>query len=56
MNEQLTVAELKKRLEILEEHGYGDFKLWFSAWDNHDYRFTEGVWDINKKEKTVNLA
>lgn len=53
---QLTVSELKKQLETLEDMGLGEYKLWYRTYDSHDYRVEEGIWDSCKEDKTIVIA
>lgn len=44
---KITVSELKRQLEKLEELGMGDAQLWYRDEYSFDYEIEQGVWDTN---------
>lgn len=47
----ITVNELIRQLNILQELGYGESKVWFRDVDSMDYRMEEGIWDTSDPTK-----
>ncbi len=52
----ITISELKRQLEILEENGMGDYAVWFRDEDSVDHEVEQGLWDICEKMKCVALG
>lgn len=52
----ITVSELKSQLEWLEEHGMGDYVVWYRDATSMDYRLEEGLWDTSEQYKSIALA
>lgn len=53
---KITVAELKKQLEILESMGMGNYSVWFRDDNSIDYELERGLWDTDEKTKSVMLG
>jgi hypothetical protein len=44
----ITVKELIKQLQTLEELGMGDAKVWYRDFNDIDHKITEGVYDTHE--------
>lgn len=53
---KITVTELKKQLEMLESMGMGDYSIWFRDDNSIDYELERGLWDTDKKTKSITLG
>lgn len=53
---QITISELKKQLEMLEQNGMGDYVVWYRDEDSVDHEMERGLWDICEKAKCVALG
>lgn len=56
MKNQVTVSELKKQLEMLEQNGMGDYSVWYRDRDSMDYEVERGLWDICERLKSIALG
>lgn len=58
MAPRITVKELRKQLEKMEQLGYGDAELWFRDWEDIDHEVEVGIYDTCERGnvKTVVLG